>query len=100
MPEIAGKSVTFRDMLPAAEWWELYSTVVKIKKGDLLLEKLDYPTGLKIAQASIKSWEFEGDPSDPEAYKAIGFMDMVELVRLAFNHAISLINEEGESLGE
>lgn len=100
MPEVAGKSVTLRKTLPAADWWELYPAITKIKTGDQLMEKLDFPTAVKIAIAGIESWEFDGDPSDPEAYRALNFPDMVDLVRLAFNNAVSILNREDQSLGE
>jgi hypothetical protein len=100
MPEIAGHAVEFGDRLPARQWWELYPKVAEVQAGDRLLEKLGWDVSVAICQSVITSWEFDGDPADPAAYEALNFMDMLELVQLAFNHAVTLMGRRSEDLGE
>lgn len=103
MSEINGKAVEFADRLPARQWWGLYPKVLEVKQGDNLLDKLGWDTSVEMCRSLVTSWEFDGDPQDAGAYEQLDFIDMVSLVKEAFDHAIGLMarKSSGDSgLGE
>lgn len=64
---IAGKRVKFRDKLPVKDNWDLMQKLAGLDLGEKPT-KMDWKAHLPIMCRVIEEWEFEGDPSDPEAY--------------------------------
>ena len=96
MPEIAGKSVTFRKKLPAAQWWPLLPKLASLGEGNPL-EVLDWETVVSIIQGTVESWEFDGAPSDPAAIGALdAFQELMPLVQAV----AAMIGERTTRLGE
>lgn len=64
MPEITvnGKKVTIREHFPAREFWGLTDEWTKLQPTSA------YDEWARAVGATITSWEFEGDPRDPEAW--------------------------------
>ncbi len=104
MPEIRGKKVEFVDRLPAAIWWGLAPKIfgIKVNKDDVIIKLFDYETAVDLCRGTVASWEFEGDPSDREAYAKLDFLVLQKLVPKAFVHASELFvaeNAQGEVAG-
>lgn len=98
MPEVAGKSVTFRKKLPADKWWPLLPKLAKLQEAGAggALTVLDFPTLCEIVSGSVEAWEFDGDPTDAAAVGALdAFSELMPLVM-----AISKMIGERASLGE
>lgn len=64
---IAGKRVKFRDKLPVKDNWDLMQQLGQLDLGDDPAS-MDWQAHIPIMVRLIEEWEFEGDPSDPEAY--------------------------------
>jgi len=99
MPEINGKQVIFKDTLAAAEWWPLMPALAAMegKDGQAVMDALNWSTVCAMIAAAVKSWEFGGEPSNPEA---VGGLDVFsELMPLIV--AISqLVGQKASRLGE
>lgn len=82
MPEINGKMVILRRKLPAKHWWPLLPKLSKMgEKGVNPLDVLDWPTVCAMVAGGVESWEFEGEPADPEAVGALDtFVELTPLV--------------------
>ena len=60
---VNGKNVVLRERLPAKECYDLLAIVRKAATtGDI-----GYDEQVKVFTVIVESWEFEGDPKDPEA---------------------------------
>jgi len=80
MPTINGKEVVFKGKLTAKEWWPLLPKLVGLGAGNWL-EVLDFDTVCKIVAGSVQSWEFDGDPSDPESVAGLdAFAELLPLL--------------------
>ena len=95
-----GKKVVYRDSMPARLWWPLWSKIVAIKKGEKLLDAIDWDMAVELCQASVESWGFEGDPADAMAYEALDFNDMATITTDAYNHVVALSNRRAAEAGE
>jgi len=83
MPEINGKQVIFRDTLPASIWWPLMPKLAEAEKSANPIAVLDLPTICQMIAGSVKSWEFAGEPSDPEAVGALDtFTELAPLIKM------------------
>lgn len=80
---IAGKLVTFKDRLPAKENWSLVTMMNKMSSGSV-----DYEPTVAVLSRIVATWEFEGDPADPESYADL------DLLR----EFVPLMNAAGEML--
>lgn len=74
---VAGKAVQFKRRVPLAEHRNLAALLKATDGGDL---------GSQVALIStlIESWEFDGNPSDTDAYDTLDiFSELLPLVRVA-----------------
>lgn len=60
--KVSGKKVTFKDKYPVAESKKLSKALASAMDGDA--DKV-----INLLTYVISDWDFEGDPSDPDAYK-------------------------------
>lgn len=60
---IKDKRVTTRERLPAKQSWGLLKTFQGFSGGEM-----EYEQAVSIFTTFIESWEFDGDPHDPESY--------------------------------
>ena len=65
---INGKKVTLKKRLPVGDAHNLPDALQKAAGGDYL----DHIPAMTML---IESWEFDGSPADPEAYKALDIFD-------------------------
>jgi hypothetical protein len=91
---IAGKRVTVRESFRGREWWSLPALYRRILEAD---RKGDYTDAIPFLCRVIESWEFDGDPAQPEAYEALE--TMAELRPLA-QGAIMTVAGAGFPKGE
>lgn len=98
--EIDGREIVFRDTLPARMWWNLFPKITGVKAGDILIEKFDWNTAISLVCSTVESWEFDGDPNDPETYVDWNFIDVVALVNASYEHVIKLYAERMPDPGE
>lgn len=66
MPTINGKEVVFKEKLTAREWWPLLPKLMGLSVENWL-EVLDFDTVCQIVTGCVETWEFDGNPDDPEA---------------------------------
>ena len=68
--EINGKQVVLREKMPAKECYDLLAIVRKAAAtGDI-----GYDEQVQVFTTIIESWEFDGDPKDPEAYAGLDLL--------------------------
>lgn len=81
MPEINGKQVIFFDKMEASLWWPLLPKLNALKGAEDPFSVLDWPTACKMVSAAVRSWEFEGKPTDEEAIGRLDLMpEMIPLI--------------------
>lgn len=73
MPEINGKQVILVSTFESSKWWPLMPKLAELGTGKNWLEVLDWATVCALVDAAVKSWEFDGEPSDPNA---VGKLDV------------------------
>ena len=72
---IQGKNVVLNDDIPARAGWGLLTRTTERGKDP----KQDFDDAVHELMLFIKSWEFDGDPQDPEAYETLGLFAMTSL---------------------
>ena len=81
MPEINGKQVIFFDKMEASQWWPLLPKLNALKGADDPFSVLDWTTACKMVAAAVRSWEFDGDPTDEGAVGKLDLMaEMIPLI--------------------
>ena len=103
MAEINGKQVIFKDTLAASEWWPLLPTLQAMagKSGGEILSMLELPTVYKMVAGAVKSWEFDGDPSNAEDVgKLDTFKELIPLIGAISQYVGKRTSSLGESGGE
>ena len=94
MPEftIAGKRVTLRERFPASEFWDMPKLI-----SDLVGEGTDYEKHIPLLLRLIESWEFDGDPTDPEAYGELDILrELRPLIRASSDYVAEMVSGEGD----
>ena len=95
MPTINGKEVVFKETLAAKDWWPLLPKFIGLKQSNWV-EALDFDTMCQIVRGCVESWEFDGNPDDPEA---AGELDAFDELLPLLKEISSFLNER-LSLGE
>ena len=82
MPTINGKQVIFFDKMPSSVWWPLLPKIAELAQVGKPLTALGFDDICKMVAGSVRSWEFEGDPTDPEAVSKLDpFVELLPLIR-------------------
>lgn len=77
---VNGKRVTFKARLPLRESRDM-PKLLRASEAD------DYDSQVRILTKLIESWEFDGNPSDPESYEDLDvFSDLVPITRAAVEY--------------
>lgn len=80
MPRINGKEVVFHTRFPAKDNWDLPGELQKLgtqAQGGVV----DMQSAVPLLTRVVKSWEFDGDPTDADAYGNLDiFREFVPLV--------------------
>jgi hypothetical protein len=107
MPEINGKSVTFKSELTNREGWDCSPVMAALAEAaqngasvKALFYAVTYDDALRLMSTLIESWEFEGDPADVKSYEALDLY--TELVPM-FTEAIQEMGAQAQrrqDLGE
>jgi len=108
MPEINGKQVTFHASQRADVWWPIFPKLSELinavaeggsdeQRGIALFQQTDFAFMCQFLGAMIESWEFDGDPADPEA---IGALDLLPELIPMFWAAVKQVTGKFASLGE
>ena len=88
MPEINGKQVTFKSELTNREGWNVSPVMAALAEAQkdgatvkALFYAVSYDDALRLMSTLIESWEFDGDPQDPEAIGALHpFKELIPLL--------------------
>lgn len=68
--KVNGKKVVLRERMPAKECYDLLAIIRKASDtGDIT-----YDEQVKVFTTIVESWEFDGDPNDPDAYAEIDLL--------------------------
>ncbi len=94
--------ITFREKLPAADWWDLLPVFMAMGQlgGDpaAIFAKLDLSTVVSMIQGTIESWGFDTDLSDADAIKQMDiFTEMTPLVGVLAKEIASRTDGLGEA---
>jgi len=82
MPTINGKQVIFLDKMPADIWWPLLPKIADLAAQGKPLTALDFPSICDMVKGSVRSWEFDGEPSDSKAVAKLDpFQELLPLIR-------------------
>ena len=94
MPVINGKQITFRARLPARDNWDLPELIRAMGQQG---ESVDMRQAVPVLARVVASWEFDGDPHDPNAYGDLDlFRELIPLVNALATHLQEILGT-GES---
>ena len=83
MTTINGKEVVFVEQPRSDRWWAVMPVLQKMQgvDGAAVLGELEWADVVTLVQAAVASWEFDGDPQDPEAIGALHpFKELIPLL--------------------
>lgn len=99
MPEINGKQVIFFDKMEAGLWWPLLPKMNALSSAEDPFVVLDWPTACKMVAAAVRSWEFDGDPTDKNALSKLDLMSEMMPLVMSIIHFIkeNSVGQQGNS---
>lgn len=101
MPEINGRQVVFYDTLEAGQWWPMMPTLYALQSADNPFEVLNWQAACTMIGAAVKSWEFDGEPGDPNAISRLDLMsEMMPLVMAIAGYISERSGQRGNSTSE
>ena len=82
MPEINGKQVIFLERFPSNVWWPLLPKIAECAQSGKPLTSLDWDSICQMIAGSVRSWEFDGEPTDAAVVgKLDAFLELLPLIR-------------------
>ena len=87
---VAGRKVVLRERFPAGEFWDLPRMI-----SELGADAADYESHVQLLVRMVESWDFEGDPSDPDAYAELDILrELRLLIRACSDYVAEMVSGE------
>jgi len=99
MPEINGKEVIFLEKMPSDIWWPLLPKIAELALAGKPLTALGFDDICAMVKGSVRSWGFDGEPSDPAAVAKLDpFLELMPLIK-AIDQVVGERMPSGEAVG-